>query len=324
MHWYTERISKHMKVSVIIPCYYSEKMIAKVVDLTRSQLVDLGYEYQFVLVNDGSTDGTFAEISKLADADPNVLGIDLSRNFGQNNALVTAMHYVTGDVVIGMDDDLQTHPTQIPKLLGGLDDDTDLVYGVFPARTYANIIRKLGSKFEHWSLRVMTGHPKGMGVSSFWAARRYVCEQAALYEGPNPFVAALMIRTTTRIGNVPVEHFKRAVGESGYTFKKLVKTYTNLLGFSVLPIRAVFYLGCALSAVSILAAIAIAITRLFSPHMFAGWSSLIVTELFSTGVIVFCLGIVGEYLGRVFTQLGRKPQFIVRRFAGTPEKTDND
>lgn len=305
-------MQQYETVSVVIPCYYSEKTISTVVELTRRELVELGFDYQFVLVNDGSTDKTFSEISRLAREDDRVLGINLSKNFGQNNALMAGLHYVTGDVVVGMDDDLQTHPSQLPRLLCALDDKTDLVYGVFPTRTFDNLIRKLGSKFERWTLQVLGMRPKGVDVSAFWAAKKYVCDEAKKYQGSTPSVSSLMLRATGRVKDVPIEHHLRAVGSSGYTIKKLIKTYLNLLSFSVVPLRIIIVVGAALSIISLVSALWVLISSLLSPSSQAGWSSLMVTILFATGMIILCLGIIGEYLARIFLRLGSAPQYIVR------------
>lgn len=299
-------------ISVVIPCYYSEKTIAKVVALTRDELVRGGYDYQFVLVNDGSTDGTYDVICRLASEDSKVSGINLSKNFGQGNALIAGLHYVTGDVVVGMDDDLQTHPSQLPRLLEALDEHTDLVYGVFPKRSFDNPIRKFGSKFERWTLHVLGTRPKNIDVSAYWVARRYLCDEAKKYKGSAPALSSLLLRSTSRVKNVPIQHHDREVGSSGYTIRKLIKAYTNLLSYSVVPLRWITALGAVISGLSIVAALWVFISGLLWPSSQAGWSSLMVTILFSTGIIVLCLGVIGEYLARVFSQLSSSPQYVVR------------
>lgn len=174
-----------MKVSVVIPCYNSEKTLEKAVNLAKQQLSSMGYEYEFVLVNDGSKDKTLEKIRALCMEDPAVKGIEFSRNFGQHSAIMAGLGQVSGEVVLGMDDDLQTHPSQFPKLFAKLNEGYDVVYGWYPHKHH-NWFRNLGSNFERWTMRILTGQPKWLHTSSFWVAKAFVCEEAAKYTGPYP------------------------------------------------------------------------------------------------------------------------------------------
>ncbi|OUN16900.1 hypothetical protein B5G38_03545 [Gemmiger sp. An87] len=299
-------------VSVIIPCYYSEKTIAKAVHLAREELLRLGYDYEFVLVNDGSTDGTFAQIRALCAEDAKVKGVDLSRNFGQHSALLAALHYVTGDYVLSMDDDLQTHPSQFGKLLNAIHESNyDVVYGWYPQKHH-NWFRNLGSRFEGWTMRVLTGRPKGLKVSSFWVARSFVCREALSYTGPYPQMSGLLMRITKNVGNVPLEHFDRAVGQSGYNLKSLIRLWSTSTNFSVLPLRFSLLCGALFGAAGIIGAILVVIQKLMDPTVLTGWSSLMVVILLAAGVNLICLGLVGEYVGRMFMIANKQPQYVVR------------
>ena len=268
-------------VSVIIPCYYSEKTIAKAVHLAREELLRLGYDYEFVLVNDGSTDGTFAQIRALCAEDAKVKGVDLSRNFGQHSALMAALAYVTGDYVMGMDDDLQTHPSQFSRLLQKMEEgEYDIVYGWYPKKHHS-WFRNFGSSFERWTMQVLTGRPKWLHTSSFWIARSFVCREALRYAGPYPHLSGLLLRVTA----------------------------TN---FSVLPLRFSLLCGALFGAAGIIGAILVVIQKLLDPTVLTGWSSLMVVILLAAGMNLICLGLVGEYVGRMFMIANHQPQYVVR------------
>lgn len=302
-------------VSVVIPCYYSKNMIGKVVRLTREELVALGYDTQFVLVNDGSDDGTYDAICALSDESDDVVGIDLMRNFGQHNAIMAGLHQVAGDIVMVMDDDMQTHPSQCRFLLGKLSEGADVVFGRYRVHK-ESVFRRAGSSFAMSLIRLLADCPKGIVDSNYFVMRRIVCDEMVSYRSPSVYIQGLIFRTTNRIENVDIDHFEREEGSSGYTLKSLMKLTSTILNFSAIPLRIATVLGCVLGFLGLAGAIALLVERLIDPEMVIGWSSLMVTVLVCSGVITICIGIVGEYVGRLFqTDMGR-PQFIVRKKKG--------
>ncbi len=311
-----------MKVSVVIPCYYSENMIARVVELTRSELVSAGYDYEFILVNDGSKDATFREISALSAQDSRVVGIDLMRNFGQHNAIMAGLGKVSGDAVLLMDDDMQTHPSQCLKLLAGLQDGVDVVFAQFRQHK-ESWFRRLGSRFAMFSIRVLAGCPKGVVDSNFFVMRRCVSDVLTAYTSSSVYVQGLIFRTTDRIANVEVEHFDREEGSSGYTLKSLVRLWSTIFNFSVTPLRIATLLGVLMGAVGLAGAIALFIERLYDPNMQLGWASTMVTMLVCSGTILLFTGVVGEYIGRLFMTVNKDPQFLVRTTCEGSEKGED-
>ena len=189
-----------MLVSVVIPCYYSEKMIGTVVDQTRVELVKAGYEYEFILVNDGSTDGTFAAIEQLCAADDHVVGINCAKNSGQHNAIMAGLRKTEGDLVLLMDDDMQTHPSQCVKLLDAMEDGSDIVFACWDEHKEA-WWRELGSKFTIWSMRVLTDRPKEIYSSNFAVFRRHIRDEVVRYQGPYVYIQGLLFRATANIKN---------------------------------------------------------------------------------------------------------------------------
>lgn len=305
----------HELVSVVIPCYYSKNMIGKVVRLTRDELVALGYDTQFVLVNDGSDDGTYDAICALSDESDDVVGIDLMRNFGQHNAIMAGLHQVAGDIVMVMDDDMQTHPSQCRFLLEKLSEGADVVFGKYRVHK-ESAFRRAGSSFAMSLIRLLADCPKGIVDSNYFVMRRIVCDEMIFYRSPSVYIQGLIFRTTNRIENVDIDHFEREEGSSGYTLKSLMKLTSTILNFSAIPLRIATVLGCVLGILGLAGAIALLVERLIDPEMVIGWSSLMVTVLVCSGVITICIGIVGEYVGRLFqTDMGR-PQFIVRKKKG--------
>ena len=301
-----------MLMSVVIPCYYSEGMIEKVVTLTRAELVGAGFDYECVLVNDGSTDGTFDAIKRLAADDRNVVGINCARNSGQHNAIMAGLQKTRGDVVMLMDDDMQTHPSQCLKLVRALEDGGyDVVLGKWHEQREA-WWRRLGSNFAEWSMRVMTKSPKDLFMGNFIVMRRHVRDEVIRYKGPYVYIQGLICRATTNMANVEIEHFEREMGESGYTFKQLVRLWSVILNFSMMPLRAASVLGVIMGALGLVMGVIVVVQKIADPEIQAGWPSMMATTAVVGGLILICLGIVGEYLGRMFMTVNNAPQYVVK------------
>ena len=311
-----------MLISIVIPCYYSEKTIAKEVELIVDEFnKNEGYECEFILVNDGSTDRTFETIVDLSKRYKNVKGINLMRNFGQHNALMAALQYTTGDYVLGMDDDLQTHPSQMFKLIHKIQEGYDLVYGVYPKRKNS-LLKNFTSWINKKTSRIMLNRPKEIESSNFWIITKAVRDEVLKFDTFNPYVDAIFYRVTRNIGMVDIEHFKREEGHSGYTFRKLLKLWLAYWNFSVVPLRMAFFVGTFSFIGGILFIIYIIINKILSPELPVGWSSTMCIMALLFGVVLMVLGIVGEYLGKIILILNKTPQFIVRETVGIDELKD--
>lgn len=300
-----------MLVSVVIPCYYSEKMIGTVVEQTREELVKADYDYEFILVNDGSTDGTFAAITALCEHDENIVGINCAKNSGQHNAIMAGLRKTRGELVLLMDDDMQTHPSQCVKLLDSIG-DSDVVFASWPEHKQA-WWRELGSKFTVWSMRVLTDRPKEIYASNFIVLRRHIRDEIVRYQGPYVYIQGLIFRATANIKNVEVVHYERAQGTSGYTLKTLIRLWSTVLNFSMVPLRLAAVVGAVLGVIGLVSALVIFVMRLLDPSMQAGWPSLMATTLTCSGLIILFLGLIGEYLGRVFMTLNNAPQYVLKQ-----------
>lgn len=299
-------------VSIVIPCYNSEHSIREVVESTNDQFAHMdGYECEFVLVNDNSRDGTFGVISRLAAEYPTVHGVNLMRNFGQHNSLMCAMHFAKGDVVLGMDDDLQCQPSQIPAILGKLEEGFDLVYGVY--RESANgAIKNFTSWLNKVTARKLLGRPKGIRSSNFWAITAQLKEEALRYSNYNPQLDALFTCLTQNIGNVTIESHERVYGSSGYSLSKMIKLWLAYFNYTIVPLRFISGVGVATALIGFIAGLFTIIRKIVEPSMVAGWASTICVLLFFFGLILLTLGIIGEYLGNIVLSMNSTPQYIIR------------
>lgn len=310
------------KLSFVIPCYRSENTIKIVVDeITKTVATREGFDYEIILVNDCSPDNVWDSICKLVEADDNIVGINLAKNFGQHSALLAGYHQCTGDYVISLDDDGQTPADELYKLVDKLEEGFDLVYASY-GETHQNIIRRMGSKFA----KAMSDYmfdikgDKNQG-SSYYIARKFVIDEMIKYHNPYPYMGGLVLRVTRNIGFVFVTHRDRMEGRSGYSFKGLVNLWLNgFTAFSVKPLRIGSYIGVFFAMMGFIYAIITIIRKIFiTPEMNAGWSSTISAILIVGGVIMLMLGLIGEYVGRIYICINDSPQFVIKEIRGKSE-----
>lgn len=300
--------------SIVIPCYKSAHTISDVVNLTAKEMNSLGKTpFEFILVDDCSPDDgeTIGALKSLSDKYPFVTTIELAVNSGQHNAIMAGMNYAEGDVIIGMDDDMQTHPSQLGKLFEEFDKGYDIVYGYYPEKKHSGF-RNFGSKVNFWTVRVLIGKPKDLKTSSYWIARKFVRDYAIQYRGKYTHLQGVFLRITRNISSVPIKHFERAYGKSGYTLKKLIGLWGNVMGFSIVPLRIATRLGATFSMVGLVSAIIVLLRRLLTTYTAAGWASIMCAIFFFSGMIMMSLGLIGEYVGRLFLTMSNNPQFVVR------------
>lgn len=300
-------------VSFVIPCYRSEQTIGGVVEEINSTMADLPqYTYEIILVNDASPDNTFETIRDLCRKQSNICGINLAKNFGQHAALMAGFHYVHGEIVVCLDDDGQTPANEVGKLLNGIEEGADVVYARYAAKQHS-AFRNFGSKVNELMTRVMLGKPKELYISSYFAAKRFVVEEMTRYQNPYPYVIGLVLRSTKKIINVAVTHREREVGTSGYTIGKLLNLWFNgFTAFSVKPLRLATVMGIISACAGFLYGIYTVIKKFVNPDVVVGFSALMAAIVFFGGLILLMLGIIGEYIGRIYISLNNSPQFVIR------------
>lgn len=303
-------------ISCVIPCYRSAATIGGVVDeLERTFAARPSTRHEIILVNDGSPDdgATRRTLAQLAAHNPHVIAVDLARNFGQHAAIMAGFARVRGSIVLVLDDDGQTPADEAFKLIDKVDEGYDLVYASYGHHKQHSAFRNLGSRFNLWCNRHMVGTPKNLEMTSYFACKRYVVDTALRYRNPYPYVDGLLLQAVQSCCNVPVTHRARTVGESGYSLKKLISLWANgFTAFSVLPLRAATFAGLLFAIVGFLLTVILIIQRLVVPDMSEGWTSTMAALLFIGGLIMLMLGMLGEYVGRIYLSLNSIPQYVVR------------
>ena len=314
-------------ISFVIPCYRSQATLPGVVKEIREIMGKVqDYEYEIVLVNDCSPDGTFDTIRELCGEDGRITGIDLAKNFGQNSALMAGFHYVKGDIIICLDDDGQTPAQEADKLIRGIEQGADVVYAKY-AHKHHSSFRNWGSHVNELMTRVMLGKPKELYVSSYFAARRFVVEEMIRYQYAYPYVIGLVLRTTKNIINVEVEHRDRQAGVSGYTLGKLLNLWFNgFTAFSVKPLRVATVTGAVCAFLGFAYGIYTIIKKIFinPPGLVTGFSALMSVLVFMGGMLMLMLGLVGEYMGRMYISMNNSPQYVIREMTGKNVEEDHE
>jgi undecaprenyl-phosphate 4-deoxy-4-formamido-L-arabinose transferase len=306
-----------VELSIVVPVYQARECLVPLADAIDAALGPSGLAHEVILVNDGSTDGSWGEIQDLCGSRPGYVGIDLRRNFGQDNAIMTGLRAARGEAVAIMDDDLQHDPRDLPALLEPLArDGADVVYADFRAKHQA-AWKNLGSWFNGKCAEWVLDKPKGLYLSPYKVIRKEVVDLICRHDGPEPYVDGLLLQVTSRIAQVSVGHHARHAGRSSYTFGRSLRVWARLAtSFSVRPLRLVIWAGLVLAAAGTALAAVVIAYRLLRPGSFeravAGWASLMVAALLTAAVGLVFLGVIGEYAGRTYLSVCRKPQAAVR------------
>ena len=302
-----------IKLSIVVPVYRSERILSELVaEISRSvQSLGLNGNFELLLVNDGSPDGSWQVICELAELYEFLQGISLRRNFGQHSATMAGLHYARGSTVIIMDDDLQHPPEEIGKLLAAIESGFDVCYVRYQDRQHA-LWKRVGSRFNDLVATWLLGKPRGLYLSSFKALRREIAQEVIKYDGPYAYLDGLILDVTRSIGTVDIVHRARRDGKGNYNLKRSISLWLRMAtNFSVFPLRLATLLGLGLSALSFVLIVVVAVQRMRHPDWPVGWASLLAAVLLVGGVQTFCIGLLGEYLGRAYLRLNGKPQFVV-------------
>lgn len=311
-------MSPHTSLTIVIPVYNGAATIGPLVSELEKALGSL-YALEIVLVNDASPDRSLdacLEAQKKARCRVKVL--DLARNFGEHNAVMAGLHHATSEYVVIMDDDFQNPPSEVSKLVEKAKEGHDVVYTRYPEKKHA-LWRNWGSSFNNAVATVMLRKPRDLYLSSFKLLHSFTVKQILKYEGPYPYIDGLILRVTRRIGVVEVQHADRAQGKSNYTLEKLFRLWMNMFtNFSILPLRIATVLGLLCSALGVIFGILVVIEWLQNPNLPVGWASVAFLLVMFSGVQLIVMGMVGEYVGRIFMLKNASPQFIVRNEYPSP------
>jgi glycosyltransferase involved in cell wall biosynthesis len=299
-------------LSIVIPVYNGARSIERLVNELAGLEIEGGVEV--VLVNDCSPDNSWEVIQRIHAAAPmSVVAIDLARNFGEHNAVMAGYAAASGEYIINIDDDFQNPPSEVRKLYeyARANPQLDVVYTYY-ARKRHSLLRNLGSRFNDAVATFLLDKPKGLYLSSFRCINRFLCERILHYTGPYPYIDGLILENTQRIGRLQVVHAPRTEGTSGYTLRKLVRLWLIMfVNFSVMPLRISSIIGIFSSAAGFLMALYAVYDSLVNETP-QGWASIIAVVLVFAGVQLLILGLLGEYLGRLYLMQKGKPQYAVR------------
>jgi glycosyltransferase involved in cell wall biosynthesis len=310
------------ELSLVIPVYNGSRTIGALVEHT-TKIFGLT-SFEIVLVNDGSEDDSETVCAQLAEKFPqNVTFVHLSRNFGEHSAVLAGFTEARGRYIAVLDDDGQNPPEEVVRMLDELKrKNYDVVYGHYIEKKHS-WFRNLGSRFNDRIATLMLHKPKDLYLSSFKVMNRFLINEIIKYHGPYPYTDGLIYRVTRNIGQIPVEHRASVSGPSRYTFRKLVRLWLNMfLNFSIKPLRISVYVGLFASCLSIVALVAILIDKLWiTPNLTVGIPTILGSVVFFSGIQLMILGLVGEYLGRLYLDQTGTPQFIVRYTTRKGEST---
>jgi len=306
--------TEQKRISIVIPVYNSEDSISKLVELLVSSLRDK-YILEIVLVNDCSEDNSENICIDLYKKFKGIVKFySLSKNVGEHNAVMAGLNQVTGDFAVIMDDDFQNPVSEVIKLVDyAVENNFDVVYTYYDKKQHS-ILRNLGSKFNDKVANAMLKKPKDLYLSSFKVINRFLIKEIIKYDLPFPYIDGLILRTTNNIGKILVHHQKRNVGKSGYSLTKLISLWLNMFtNFSILPLRASTIIGFIFALLGLILGVYTFIEKISNPNLPVGFASLAVSIFIFAGVQLISLGIMGEYIGRIFLSQNKKPQFTIKK-----------
>jgi glycosyltransferase involved in cell wall biosynthesis len=301
----------HLALSIVIPVFNGARCVAELIGALEDLPIPGGHE--IVLVNDGSADDSLEVLHALFDkARVPMTLIDLARNYGEHNAVIAGLRHAGGAHVITMDDDLQNPPEEVQRLLAFTQrSGKQVVYTYYEDKQHP-MWRNFASRFANRVADFVLDKPSGLYLSSFRCMSAFVAREITRYEGPFPYVDGLILQVTQDIDRLLVSHLPRSTGRSNYTVRRLLRLWMNMfVNFSVMPLRISTFTGFVLSVFGALGGTFVVGEALFwSPP--PGWASLMAAVLLLSGVQLLILGIVGEYLGRLYLTVNRKPQSVVK------------
>ena len=302
--------------SVVVPVYNSEHTLDELYTRVKAVFDEtLKQDFEMILVDDGSKDQSWSVMEKLHDLDPRVKIIQQARNFGQHPALLCGFHYVQGDFIITMDDDLQHPPEEIPKLVQVMNerDDVDVIIAKYEGRKH-NIIRRMGTAVSVYATSKMLGKPKDLEITSFRLIRRFIVDAIIQMNVRLPQIGNLLIQTSNRIINVPVKHDARKYGHSGYSFRRLAHDlFYDIISNSAFPLIMVRDIGIVSFLVSVVLALYFLIRFFMFGRSVEGWTSSMLIMLAFFGLTLLSIGIMGEYLMHILDEAKKMPNYVERQ-----------
>ena len=316
------------KLSIVIPVYNSEKTIEEVVNEIEIAVSKLNskYDLEIMLVNDYSKDNSLEVCKNICKHKSFVKLISFSKNFGQHNALMAGIKIASGDYIISMDDDLQTPPDEMHKLIDELEKNNyDVVFAKYKTEN-KSIFRIFGGFVNDKMANILAEKPKNITINSYFIMKKYIANEIIKYGHAYPYIVGLIFRVTQNVGNILIQHRDRKIGKSNYTLKKLLQLWFNgFTSFSVKPLRISSVFGLFFSIIGFVYLLIIIIRKIINPGIPAGWTSIMAAIIFFGGIQLLSIGLLGEYIGRVFLSINKKPQYVIKeKYSIDKVKSKND
>lgn len=304
-----------MKISFVIPCYNTGKIIYEIIDEIEQYMKNRsdGF-YEIILVNDASPLKETLDILKdVVNKRKNIILVDLVKNSGQPNAIIAGCRIASGDYIMTSDDDGQTPLSALDSFFEKLNEGYDVVCARYTVRERKSVFRAFGSIINKKMSDFLIPRPDNLYMSTIFLARKYVIDEVIKYDQPYAYISGLLLRVTQNIANVDVKQKKRNEGKSGYTVKKLVSLWLNgFTAFSIKPLRLADIIGGIFALSGMVMAIVTVIRRIMYNDIIQGWSSLMAMMLVSSGLTLVVLGIIGEYIGRIYMCINKTPQSVIK------------
>ena len=306
--------TKPQKISIVIPVFNAELTIAALVNHLISEITTQ-YPLEIILVNDYSKDYSHRECLKVYNENRSIVKyLSLAKNFGEHNAVMAGLNKVDGDYVIIMDDDFQNPVEEVIKLIHySVCNDYDVVYTYYDEKKH-DAWRNFGSHLNNRMATLLLKKPKDLYLSSFKCLSRFTVDEIIKYDLPYPYIDGLILRTTSNIGTIQVNHEKRQEGKSGYTLLKLLKLWSNMFtSFSVIPLRVSIFIGLFFALTGFLFGIYSIFEHFLVANLPPGFSLTITAIFIFAGIQLISLGMIGEYIGRIFISQNKQPQYTVKK-----------
>lgn len=301
------------RISFVIPCYKSEATIETVVAEIRDEVSRLQvYDYEIVAVDDNSPDHVFDVLCRLALNDARIKVLRFARNFGQHAGMLAGLRAATGDYIVFLDDDGQCPMDHLRDLLVPLLAGADVAIARY-GKKKQSFFKNLCSRGNEFAAEILVGKPKELQLGNFMALTRGIASEMCHYTGPYPYISGLFLRASDKIVNVPMPERERMNGVSTYTFRKLFSLWLNsFTAFSIKPLQWVSFWGAMIAVLGMGYGGIIVASKLINPAIAIGWSSIMAALLLLGGMILFVLGMIGEYLGRMYLTISQTPQYVIR------------
>lgn len=310
------------KISFVIPCYGSEKTVGPVIEEIKQYVSQKPeYDYEIICVNDCSPDHVLSVLKGIAAQDHRVKVIDLAKNFGKHSAVMAGFSVCKGDYIVCLDDDGQCPMDRLWDLLDPvINGGYDYAMAKYDRKKQSGF-KNVGSKVNSYIARMLIDKPKGMTFTNFKAIKRFIVDEMLRYNNPYPYIEGLTLRSTRSIITVPMEERERLEGTGNFTLKKSIALFMNgFTAFSVKPLRLATVLGIISSLLGFLAGLLVIIKKMIHPEVQLGYSSTMAIILFIGGMLMFMLGLIGEYIGRIYISLNNSPQYVIREIVNEDEE----